>query len=144
MNMVDSVEQIFCLDVVAAQEPSGATDESKEFFLAHRHEVDKPSCVFLVYATDPGWDFFTYVAGENSVENPYRKAIKMDGFSWGYSGGGCRGLMWLLEELGFEKPEHLPPAHEPGVWILNPGGTVRDWEDIQKALKMILDLWVEE
>ena len=71
--------------------------------------------VILAYVTEPSWGFLTYLVDDD------HDGLCFDGFSWGYGGTGCRGLMWLFDQLHWKvNPADLPPAHEEGVWEVVP------------------------
>ena len=116
---IEDIEAWCSVDAVLAQEPSGATDDSKEFFEENRRRIGEPVAVLLAYVKEPTWDFFTYVVGSLG------RSLRMNSFSWGYGGQGPRGLRWLFEQLGWTvDPAALPAAHEEGLWEVRADGSV--------------------
>lgn len=116
------------ITVIHREESSGTTDRSKLLFEKLRDRLPlaeffrKVDRVHLVYVTEPGWDFLTYIV---TTDN---RAIVFDGFAWGYAGEGPKGLLWLLNQLGFECPRSpvakFPTVHKPGAWTVTKRGLV--------------------
>lgn len=125
---IDWYEDQLGLNIIHREETSGVTDKSKELFKKLQERIPlgeffrKVNRVHLVYVTEPSWDFLTYVVASDD------RAILFNGFSWGYVGEGPKGLLWLLNQLGFECPRVsiavLPTAHKPGAWTVTKRGLV--------------------
>ena len=115
----EQVQELMAVTVVFGQEPTGVTEESKSLFLGYESQIGSPAAVYLAYVTQPSWDYLTYIVGDCG------RSLRLDGFSWGYLGEGCRGLMWLFEHLGWTiDPATLPPSNTEGVWRVYADGSV--------------------
>ncbi len=125
---IDWYEDQLALTIIHREETSGVTDKSKVLFKKLQERIPlgeffrKVDRVHLVYVTEPSWDFLTYVVTSDN------RAILFNGFSWGYVGEGPKGLLWLLDQLGFEHPRYpsalLPSPHKPGAWTVTKRGLV--------------------
>jgi hypothetical protein len=122
------VEKRLNLDV-RYREIGGVTESSltaARKLIPYPHQY--PSHIVLVQDRS---GYYTYVLFRISSSRPCESvvALQFDGFSWGYSGEGPRGLQALFELCDYLPPEYLPPAGSDGAWICFPDGRVRSIEE---------------
>jgi len=72
----------------------GVTNVSKQFVEENLHKIGK---VIKVVLRNPFSDIWKHY-GVEIVGT--KGSLYVYGFSWGYGGEGCRGLLWLFQKLG--------------------------------------------
>jgi hypothetical protein len=95
----------------------GITRESLDCFARNRKRIGDISYVYLLYPEGLDWNFWTVLVSPKG-------AWAFSGFAWGYGGEGPRGLISILEQIGFEIPKTFPPAHTAGLWRVDIDGNV--------------------
>jgi hypothetical protein len=85
-------------DGVYVQGSSGITEESKEFVNNYLGKIGEVWSVSIRWDKE-NIDYITRIKGFSG------QSILVDGFSLGYGGEGCRGLVWLLTKTGVQFKE---------------------------------------
>lgn len=115
-----------------ADDRDGVTQVSLDNVETFLKLIRPPYRMFLIYQQEEdseqsmgSWEFLTYVIDRDG------RAVRFSGFSWGYGGEGPRGLVSLIEKLGWVKPcwSSMPSAHEPGIWVVERYGMVERWTE---------------